>query len=36
MHIAEEQVMEERDPDFKWEEDFRIYTDREDHCKYIK
>ena len=36
VHTAEEQVMEERDPDIEWEEDFRISTDREEHWKEIE
>ena len=33
VHIVEEQVIEERDPDPEWEEDFRIYTDRDQHWR---
>ena len=36
VHIAEKQVMEERDRDLEWEEDFRIYTDREEHWKEVE
>ena len=33
VHIAEEQVMEERYPDLEWDEDFIISTDSEQHWK---
>ena len=35
IHIAEKQETEERYPDLKWEEDFRIYNDMEGHWKEV-